>query len=212
MKTEIASMLVSSGDGPAECRQAVSHVLRLIRAEAADCGLAADIVEREAAQGPSSAVVILNGPGAKALRAAWLGVTQWRCRSQLRPRHKRKNWFVEVFPLDPASTGQAIDPAGIEMQAIRAGGPGGQHQNKTSSAIRASWRSATGTRYTVVVRDQRSQHQNRRIATTRLQGLADADAAEAAAAQSGRQHRMHHALQRGGARRIFDGPEFHPSR
>ncbi|WP_255564090.1 peptide chain release factor-like protein [Mameliella sp. CS4] len=90
------------------------------------------------------------------------------------------------------------------MSAIRAGGPGGQHQNKTSSAIRARWGA-----YAVVVRDQRSQHQNRRLALERLQALADADAAEAHAAREGQAHWLHHQLQRGDPARVFEGPGFH---
>ncbi|SNS75834.1 hypothetical protein SAMN04488078_103049 [Antarctobacter heliothermus] len=62
--------------------------------------------------------------------------------------------------------------------------------------------------YAVVVRAERSQHQNRRLALARLQALADADAAEAQAARDGQAHWLHHQVQRGDPVRVFDGPGF----
>lgn len=197
------SLLVSSGNGPGECRQAVGHVLDRMAAEAAEAGVSLDLAERGGRHGPVSAVAVVAGAGAEAFARRWQGVMLWRCPSALRPRHKRKNWFVQVFRLPEAARGAEIDPRDVEMVAIRAGGPGGQHQNKTSSAIRARWRD-----YAVVVRDERSQHQNRRLAIARLQALADADAMEAQAARDGQAHWLHHQLQRGDPARVFEGPGF----
>lgn len=196
-------LLISSGNGPGECQQAVAQVLTRLRAEAEGAGVELDVVERAGRAGPVSAVAVLQGQGAEVLAARWQGVLLWRCPSQLRPRHKRKNWFVEVFHLPEAPRAVFIDPETVEMQAIRAGGPGGQHQNKTSSAIRANWQG-----YSVVVRDQRSQHQNRRLALERLQALVDADQAEAQAMRDGQAHWLHHQVQRGDPARVFDGPGF----
>ncbi|MFW2545544.1 peptide chain release factor H [Primorskyibacter sp. 2E107] len=195
------TLLISSGNGPGECRQAVAHVLARLSAEAEPGSV--DTVLRAARHGPASAVIRLTGPGAERLAVAWEGVILWRCPSTLRPRHKRKNWFVQVFRLPEAQDAVAIDTAEVEMQAIRAGGPGGQHQNKTSSAIRARWRG-----YCVVARDQRSQHQNRRLALDRLQGLVAADETERKAHAQGTAHWLHHQLERGNPKRVFDGPNF----
>ena len=199
----MVTLLISSGNGPGECQQAVGHVLAQMQAEAVDLGVALDIAERAGRAGPVSAVAVLGGARSAVLAARWEGVILWRCPSALRPRHKRKNWFVQVFRLPDAARGAAIDAREVEMQAIRAGGPGGQHQNKTSSAIRARWGD-----YAVVVRDQRSQHQNRRLALERLQALADADAAEAQATREGQAHWLHHQLQRGDPARVFEGEAF----
>ncbi len=158
--------------------------------------------------GPASAVVILSGTQATELACAVEGTVLWRCQSELCPRHKRKNWFVQIFRLPAATDAVGIDPASVEMQAIRAGGPGGQHQNKTSSAIRARWTSGNGQVYAVIVRDTRSQHQNRRLAMERLAALADAEKAEADATRQDETWALHGQLQRGEPRWIFEGRQF----
>lgn len=55
--------------------------------------------------------------------------------------------------------------AECRVETFRAGGPGGQHQNKSESAVRLV-HEPTGE--TVVARDERSQHRNRRLALERL--------------------------------------------
>ena len=54
-----------------------------------------------------------------------------------------------------------------EMETFRAGGPGGQHQNKTESAVRLTH---VPTGLSVTARESRSQHRNRKIALARLRG------------------------------------------
>lgn len=206
--TERQVLLVSSGDGPGECRQAVAHLIARLEQEAGLVGLDVDIAERPAPHGPSSAVVVLTGHGAEAMARDWEGVVLWRNQSVLRPKHPRKNWFIQIFRLAPAMAEVRIDPETVEMQAIRAGGPGGQHQNKTSSAVRARWTDPEGRAWSVVVRDSRSQHQNRRSALERLSALIGADRARTEAARKGEVHDLHGKLQRGAPRRIFEGERF----
>ena len=51
------------------------------------------------------------------------------------------------------------------VETFRAGGPGGQHQNKTESGVRLTH---LPTAISVTARESRSQHRNRRIAIVRL--------------------------------------------
>ncbi len=55
--------------------------------------------------------------------------------------------------------------AECRIETFRAGGPGGQHQNKTESAVRLTH---LPTGITVIARESRSQHRNRKVALNRL--------------------------------------------
>ncbi|WP_283179053.1 peptide chain release factor-like protein [Gemmobacter sp. 24YEA27] len=206
--TERETLLLSSGNGPGECRQAVAHLLVRLAEEAELLGLDMDVAERPALHGPASAVIVLTGTGAAEMVREWEGSILWRCASSLRPKHPRKNWFAQIFRLAPVPVAIRIDAETVEMQAIRAGGPGGQHQNKTSSAIRARWVDPEGRAWSVVVRDSRSQHMNRRVALDRLSVLISADRAQALATQKAAVHDMHGQIQRGDPCKVFEGEEF----
>ncbi len=52
-----------------------------------------------------------------------------------------------------------------DLQFFTAGGPGGQHRNKTASAVRLTHRPSG---IVVVAAERRSQHQNRAAALSRL--------------------------------------------
>ena len=68
----------------------------------------------------------------------------------------------EIGP-DPSSDDRLL--AECRIETFRAGGPGGQHQNKTESGVRLTHLPSG---VTVTVRDSRSQHRNRQIALARL--------------------------------------------
>src|SRR6185436_11560397 len=117
----------------------LARALDLLAREAEAAGIALDVATGPDpdGNGPASAIGLLEGDGAEALAASWVGSVLWVAESPLRPHHKRKNWFVGVFRLAPQAIEPAgLDPADVRFEAFSAGGPGGQHQNKTASAIR----------------------------------------------------------------------------
>ncbi|EBA18467.1 putative peptide chain release factor [Roseobacter sp. SK209-2-6] len=200
------SVLVTSGSGPAECQQAVANVLNVMRTEAELLAVDFDTNGARSKHGYKSAVVLVSGAEAEAFAKNWRGTIQWRAQSNLRPKHKRANWFIGVFDL-PASvrTPERIQASDVILDTFRAGGPGGQHQNTTDSAVRATHR-PTG--LSAVAREERSQHRNKALALERLQHLMAAQAAADEAAQKASRNELHYALERGNPVRCFKGHDF----
>lgn len=205
-KTQSVSLLVSAGDGPTECNQAVAHILTRMEQDADDLGLGLDIHRTMGRDGPKSAVVVVHGVGRQMFVNAWVGTIKWRMTSQIRRNHKRSNWFVGVFNMG-LDGGQSTEvrQQDVSIATLRAGGPGGQHQNTTDSAVRATHR-PTG--LSVVVREERSQHRNKALAFGRLQCLLDAQASAERETRKTAMNRLHHDLERGNPLREFVGPNF----
>lgn len=200
------SLLITSGSGPAECQQAIAGVLDVMRNEAELLAVDFDANGARTKHGYKSAVVLVGGADAEAFAKNWRGTIQWRSQSNLRPTHKRANWFIGVFDLpEPARTPECIHARDVTFDAFRAGGPGGQHQNTTDSAVRATHR-PTG--LSVVAREERSQHRNKSLALERLQHLMAAQAAADEAAQKASRNELHYALERGNPVRCFKGRDF----
>jgi peptide chain release factor len=121
--------------------------------------------------GPKSAVVSIAGKGADTFADGYLGTIQFIFKSRVRSGHKRQNWFVGVRPLDLSALDADVPDIRTEdlrFETLRAGGPGGQHQNTTDSAVRA-YHVPSG--ITVVCRDERSQHRNKALAIKRIAAM-----------------------------------------
>ena len=201
-------LLVTSGDGPRECRRAVAHVLRQMEIEAAKTGLrfAANVFESTPNTDPSSALATISGSGAEDFTKRWSGTIKWICKSPFRPHHKRQNWFIGVFEIERSELPQFdMDAGSLRFETFRSGGPGGQHQNTTDSGVRVthlpSGLVATST-------DERSQHRNRQVALNRLGLLFVLKQEESRARDRSAQNRLHRQLERGNPVRVFRGDGF----
>jgi peptide chain release factor len=135
---------------------------------------------------------------------SWLGNTQWIGTSPYRPHHKRKNWYVSVASFDEPSAAR-LDLTAIKVETLRASGPGGQHVNRTESAIRITH---LPTGLTAMAQEERSQHLNRRPALARLAQLLDRQAEDRSRQATGERWRQHTSLVRGNPIRTYRGSQW----
>ncbi len=156
---------ISSGRGPAECCWVVARVVKEIIKFTEKNGGNTETINRE--KGPeahtlSSATLRINGID-KVLLQEWIGTILWIGQSPYRKFHKRKNWYIGVYFVDNKTELYSSD--NIYYQTMRASGPGGQHVNRTESAVRAVHKESG---ISVVASDSRSQFRNKQLATERL--------------------------------------------
>ncbi|GAA0568348.1 peptide chain release factor H [Paractinoplanes ferrugineus] len=202
-------LLLSAGRGPLECAWAVAELTRRLESSATADGPAArgrpeiTVARVESVPGDRpgtlrSVLVRIDGPGAAAFAASWSGTLCWRAASPYR-KVGRKNWYVISQPVDPEVATTAFTETDVDLVPCRTGGPGGQHRNKASTAVRATHR-PTG--LTVVVDTERQLSQNRRLAVELLRSkIADGNQSAAQAAVTAR-WQVHDDLVRGNPTRI----------
>jgi len=159
-------LCISAGRGPAECREAMVAIASILQRDALELGLSVGCEETR--RGASSLLLSIEGDGAESFARSWQGTVQWIAKSVLRPRHRRKNWFVAVHRMEAPRSISIVRSEDVQFETLRAGGPGGQHQNRTESAVRARH---VPTGLSVVARDERSQHRNKALAIERLKSL-----------------------------------------
>lgn len=195
-------MQITSGKGPAECERVVAKLLQKIRKLAEREQLAVETVELVPGKPDNtllSALIRIKGAGTEKFCSEWQGTIQWTAQSPFRKFHKRKNWFAGINVYDISSFPK-WNEKDISYESMRSSGPGGQHVNKTESAVRATH---LPTGISTTASDERSQMMNKKAATERLKNKLLSQQVEERNAQVREQWLEHHSLERGNAIKVF---------
>jgi peptide chain release factor 2 len=187
-----ALLTINARDGGTDANDWAEMLLRMYLNWAKDQDYDTEILDRQDNEeaGINSATIAVRGPMAYGFLKGETGIHRLVRISPFNAEGKRQTSFaaVDVSPEVSEQTAAEIRPEEIEEQVFRASGPGGQHVNKTSSAVRLIH---LPTGIAVACQSERSQHKNRATAMKMLRArLARVEEEKREAVQAAKYNQM----------------------
>ena len=134
------------------------------------------------------------------------GSILWICKSLFRPKHGRKNWFIDVSKVKKITDEKiCLDENDIRMERFHCGGNGGQNVNKVETGVRLIH---IPTGISVTATEERSQHLNRAIAMRKLEERIREKIKEENSGRESERWEKHCTLERGNPIRVYEGMGF----